>query len=166
MQSLCEGHNSQLIPKDMQEPHRWMTKSLPKVTMVLGSLVRPCDEAKGRGESAQCWRRTPSPSQNHWIRGAEGSTPVRVPDFKKMQRDAWAATHLWRDTLHISILQLSTRAGVGEGQVRAAEGSNEAANTRALTVLLHSKGMSRSQTSKREISTERLTGGAGFSGLP
>lgn len=46
---LCEGHNSQLIPKDMQEPHLDDEVSAPKVSNGPGQPRAAPHEAKEEG---------------------------------------------------------------------------------------------------------------------
>lgn len=68
-----------------------------------------------------------------------------------MQRDVWAATHLWRDTLHISILQLSTRAGVGGSGESSWRGVMGGSEYRFLSVSYFTKRHEQISDSKREI---------------
>ena len=110
-----------------------MTKSLPrKSAMVLGSLVRP--HTKRRKRERSVLEKDSITSQNHWIRGAEGSTPLYVAtDFKRC-RGMSGLPHTCGGT-HFTSAYHSFLPGLGgEGQVRAAGGEGwEAANTRFLS---------------------------------
>ena len=120
-----------------------MTKSLPrKSAMVLGSLVRP--HTKRRKRLRSVLEKDSITSQNHWIRGAEGSTPLYVAtDFKRC-RGMSGLPHTCGGT-HFTSAYHSFLPGLGWGGVGGSEYSLPEC------VLLHSKGMSTSQTSKSEI---------------
>lgn len=92
-----------------------MTKSLPrKSAMVLGSLVRP--HTKRRKRERSVLEKDSITSQNHWIRDAEGSTPLYVAtDFKRC-RGISGLPHTCEGTCFTSaqsLPPLSTRASVG-----------------------------------------------------
>lgn len=136
---LCVRGITQLIPKDMQEPHLDDGVLPRKSAMVLGSLVRPHTKRRKReplsvGEGLIT-------SQNHWIRGAEGSTPCTLPQtLKRWEGCLGCHTPVEGHTSHKHITAFYQGWG-GEGQVRAAGRVNGRQRIPLPErVLLHSKG--------------------------
>lgn len=118
--------------------HTWMTKSLPrKSAMVLGSLVRP--HTKRRKRERSVLEKDSITSQNHWIRGAEGSTPLYVAtDFKRCRGmsglpHTCGGTHF--TSAHHSFLPGLVWGGSGEGGWRGGAGGSE--HSLPERVLLH-----------------------------